>query len=487
MPSFLPEILKTWSDGRWMSGLPSRVSGFSIDSRKVEAGDCFVAIPTDRRDGHAYLQDALEKGASAAIVESYQEHVNIPQLVVEDSVVALQAIAAAYRQQFEGPVIAVTGSCGKTSTKELLALLLGGYGVHKTADNLNNHLGVPLTLLGLDPMEHRYAVIEAGMNQPGEIDLLTGIIDPDFALVTMVGPAHLEGVGSLEQIAWEKSALLRRVRDGGLCLFPESCLGYDAFQTLNVPCRVLGRTEKGKDRFRAVRAVDRPFSELTYEVHASERIPGGRKLLFREPRFPGFSQGEGLFHLPRLSPGMVRNMALALSLASRLGVSDTFLQLRLMQWQAPSFRGQILRDQNVYYFVDCYNANPASMIDTLEAFVDAFPEQPRIFVLGGMKELGEYTGTYHLEVGKQLRLRPQDRAFLIGEEMEAFREGAIQAGAKANQLIMTDSVEETRISLKSLLQRNHAILLKGSRRYGLEKLIPEHLRQNGEGVRAAVC
>jgi UDP-N-acetylmuramoyl-tripeptide--D-alanyl-D-alanine ligase len=209
MPTFAPQILAAWTGGRWTRLPEAPLTGFSADSRQLRPGQAFVALKTGRRDGHGFLAEAGRAGAVAALVAAAQADAALPQLVVPDPLTALQAIAREHRRSFAGPVIGISGSAGKTSTKDLLARLLGGErgGVLATEGNLNNHLGVPLTLLRLDPRAHAFAVIEAGISAPGEMAALAAMIEPDAAVITLVAPAHLEALGGIEGVAREKALL----------------------------------------------------------------------------------------------------------------------------------------------------------------------------------------------------------------------------------------------------------------------------------------
>src|SRR5258708_8991935 len=188
MPEFSPALLAQWTGGQWTVQPARPLVGFTVDTRRVRSGQMFVALKTEKRDGHDYLVDAETAGAGAALVATPNRALTLPQLVVRDPLAAFQAIAREHRQAFRGRVIGISGSAGKTSTKDLLALLLGGEtcGVVATEGNLNNQLGVPLTLTRLDPALHQYAVVEAGISVPGEMQPLADMIDPDVALITLV-------------------------------------------------------------------------------------------------------------------------------------------------------------------------------------------------------------------------------------------------------------------------------------------------------------
>ena len=239
MPEFDAEQLKEWALGRWVQGRPERVSGFSIDTRKLQKGDLFVALKTERRDGHDFLESARLRGAAGALVARVNQQIRLPQLEVEDPLGALQKIAATWRHRFPRPVIGVTGSCGKTSTRELLVKLLGDTGVHRTRENSNNQIGVPLTLLEIDPSHHRFAVVEVGSNSPGEIEFLAKLIDCNESLITGVAPVHIGNFGTIEKIAAEKAQLGKYTRPDGNVVFPGSCAKFSAFEVFSATSIIL--------------------------------------------------------------------------------------------------------------------------------------------------------------------------------------------------------------------------------------------------------
>ena len=229
MPFFNPKNLENWSGGKWNQAPSNGICGFSIDSRLIKKGELFIAIKADR-DGHDYLDKAVNAGAGGALVENINPSSEIPQLRVDDTLRAFQEIARNHRNQFTKPVVGITGSCGKTSTKEVLSHLLPR--AVSTEGNFNNHLGVPLTLLRIDQKEHQFAVIEAGINQAGEMTELQEMINCDFVVITMVGQSHLAGLGSVNRVAEEKIKLWTEGEGDSKrwAIFPESCLLYPSFK-----------------------------------------------------------------------------------------------------------------------------------------------------------------------------------------------------------------------------------------------------------------
>ncbi|HLP08432.1 MAG TPA: UDP-N-acetylmuramoyl-tripeptide--D-alanyl-D-alanine ligase [Opitutaceae bacterium] len=454
MPLFPPDRLAAWTHGRWTALPAELIRGFNPDSRTVQPGQVFVALRTDKRDGHDFLSAAAESGSVAALVGRPVANSELPQLIVTDPLVAVQEIARLHRRAAGTKVIGVTGSAGKTSTKNLLARLLGeAPAILATEGNLNNFLGVPLTLLRLEPGVTRTAVIEAGINMTGEMRGLAQMIQPDHAIVTLVAPAHLERLGSIETVAHEKSELLRWLPPGGLAFFPWDAWQYPSFRHVGaescvaVPASV--DPAPAADRTHFVR-----FSVL-HDVAGTEITlhTGGPARRFR---------------LRRVSDGMAQNVVLALLLASALGVADDQLQRRLAGWEPTRLRGELrdMGERKVY--LDCYNANPASMADALAVFQQlAPPALPRLYILGGMEELGAAAADYHRRLGASLHLRDGDRVWTIGPHAAAVGEGMLAAGNVRSQVHIAADLDALRTPLAAF---QGAVFVKGSRRFQLESL-----------------
>lgn len=454
MASLSAEQLAKWASGVWLGGRsPAAVTGFHQDSRQLQPGQCFVALKTPLRDGHDFLPAAREAGASCALVAQAYEQLDLPQLQVADPLAAFQAIAREYRETFSGPVVAITGSCGKTTTKELLGLLLGPRCL-KTEGNLNNTIGVPLTLTGLDAALHDFAVIEVGISEPGEMEILAGMIHADLALCTLVGPAHLDQLGNLEGVAREKSRLLAQTRADGPVFFPADCLQYPEFRQLAARSRVA--TPPG---------IELPIDVLQVDNYMVDKLTeGGCRLTIESAA----SLSE-TYELPFASPGLISNAVLALSAARHLGVAPDSLRERLRNWRADGHRGVWLQRGGVRIYDDCYNANPASMAEALAAFTAATPgEEPRLYVLGCMNELGENSLRLHREVAARLPVRPQDRVIFVGREAEAYAEGLAKSGAHATSVQTVGGVEDVFAHVAGF---RGSVFIKGSRGYALERVL----------------
>lgn len=457
MPEFAPEKLASWTSGKWTSAPTSPLVGFTTDTRQLRNGQVFVALKTDKRDGHDFLPAAQAAGASAALVSHANPALAIPQLVVSDPLVAFQSIAREHRRTFHGPVIGISGSAGKTSTKNLLALLLGGESgeVLATEGNLNNHLGVPLTLTRLDPTKHKFAVIEAGISGPGEMEVLAGMIEPDFAIITLVAPAHLQELGGIEGVARAKAALPAAVHTGGSALFPQTCLAFEAFRNLKVNAWKLGRADLPV-------SPDLPPANTFFTLIqcAEETLVAMRDSV----------SGKALnFALRRVSDGMAQNAALAIRAALLLGVRPAMVTERLTRWQPASLRGELRREGGRLLYIDCYNANPAAMGDALDAFYAVAPEsEPRLLVIGCMGELGSESAMYHRALGRSIHLRRQDHLIVIGDDAASVRQGVIENGIPPSHVEVVASLDPVRARLANF---HGAVFIKGSRRYQLETIL----------------
>ena len=466
MLSHSPEKLAVWSGGYWYHQelLSVPLTGFCIDTRKVKSGDVFVAISTSNRDGHDFLSNAKENGASAALVNRVVVDVDIPQLVVKDTVEGLMQIAHGHRLEFPGVVIGITGSCGKTSTKDVLALLLGEEVTCKTQANLNNQLGLSLTLLSIDPAKHKYAVVEAGISEHGEMETLAQTLTPDIGILTIVGSAHAEGIGGIEEIATEKSKLLRAVRNKGLSLLPDQCLQFNAFSApLDNPLILTSE-------------VDDNFSEnkLAFSWEILPNADDKGQLTVRNE-----SIGKHSFDLPdpAIGQGAVRNIAMSLGVSLYLGIKPETLQERILEWKPSPLRGEIQSFDKQVYFVDCYNANPVSMREAIGTFKNRFQDLPKLYVLGSMNELGEDSWDQHKQTGHTITLGLEDRAVLIGKQADAYKEGMLETGNDSASISIVDDIDQ---AASFVIDFEGAVLLKGSRSYGLERLLQKAESVNDE-------
>lgn len=447
MPSFAPSTLATWSSGRWEGRAPAVVAGFGNDTRLLGPGEAFIALRTARRDGHDFLGDARAHGASCALVARTVAD-PLPQLVVDDTLAGLQRIAAAWRRTFRMPVVGVTGSVGKTSVKEMLRAALGAR-AHATHANLNNTLGVPLTLLRADPALHDAAVIEVGMSEPGELGASAQVLAPDVAVVTRISAAHLAGLGTIEAIAREKSELVRALAANGEAFLHAATLTHAAFAELAPSCVAL--CAEGESAPAGARRVAR------MQLAATE---GGWQMTLVDAAL-----GQLSLRLGPISRGQAGNAALAALAALRAGAKPEAVQVALGAWRPLAGRGSVHLVEGRPLYVDCYNASPASLADAAEAFVHQ-THGPRLFVVGGMAELGAESERLHREAGRALPLGSGDRVVGFGGDAPALAEAC---GGRA----LTDIAEVA----ATIAAHRGPVLIKGSRSHALERALPVHLRE----------
>ncbi|MCC5789915.1 MAG: UDP-N-acetylmuramoyl-tripeptide--D-alanyl-D-alanine ligase [Opitutales bacterium] len=447
----LPDF-QGWADlvyGQWTRIPEQHWIGGSLDSRTLRKGELFFAVRGEKVDGHDFVEQAWERGAVAAVVEKEQS-VDLPQLVVENSIRTLQTMAAETRRCFTGKVFGVTGSCGKTTTKEILATLLRRIApTHATEGNFNNTLGVPLTLLGLQP-EHRFAVIEAGINRPGEMVLLSRLIDPDEVLLTSIAPVHLEKLGSLKNIAREKTSLGRK--RGGISdlTLTSACLPYAPVKGYPGHVRVLRKQGE------AVEAD-------------AEWWSGEGEIIFRYPLRQAGNTPEECYALSPLSQGMMENLVLALWIARREGLASPEAAKTLQEWRPRGNRGRVVPKAHGCWYIDCYNANPVSLRDALDFFQQVLTAKhttPRLYLLGTMEELGEHREALHREVLAEREWQSGDTFLLFGEQAETMQKALRSKGVAAERITVNPALAEAGQRVEEFAG---SVFAKGSRKYMLEK------------------
>ena len=462
------------SDGL-ISGCSTGCStGYSIDSRTIRPGDLFLAIVGQKLDGHLYVKQALEGGASAAVIAAgrlndYPAQIRPKLLAVPDTLEALQRLAAAARRRWGGPLVAVTGSMGKTTTKQMIAALLRTrYRVLENEGNLNNQYGLPLSLLRLEP-ETEVGVFELAMSAPGEIRLLAALAAPDLGVVTNVGPVHLEFFPDVDAIARAKYELIET-------------LGERAWAILNaddprVACfgdRIPDRTVYfGTSRSAGFRAEDlSPNGNGGWAFRASSALRPAAFGAIKAP--PGFGESgspqnaDARFHLPLLGRHNVLNALAALAAGYLFGIPLASLQDAVAGLRPGFMRGEIVKLTNGASVVnDCYNANPSAVEAMLEA-VRSLPARRRIAVLGGMFELGPAAGSLHAQCGARLAELGFDWLVTVGDEARAIAEGALAQGFPVGRSIHVASPEEAGEWLRDQLGEGDLVLLKASRAVHLE-------------------
>jgi UDP-N-acetylmuramoyl-tripeptide--D-alanyl-D-alanine ligase len=419
-----------------------------IDTRTLKSGDLFVAIKGPHFDGHHFLAEAIRAGAAGAVLSETVD-TSLPHLRVEDTRLALGRFAAFWRQQFDIPVIAVTGSNGKTTVKEMIAAILGKIGtVQATCGNLNNDIGLPLTLLGLRN-QHRYAVIEMGMNRPGEIDYLSRLAHPSIAVITNAAEAHLEGLGTVEAVARAKGEIFAGLDEAGVAVINVDDPYCDLWRQLAAPHRCLTFGLENKADVRAEYAQDSGGSVIHLLT----------------------TQGDLDMRLPLLGKHNVMNALAASTAALGSGASLQVIQAGLEKLQAVSGRLELKEGiSGARVIDDTYNANPSSLAAGLQVLKDFGGE--RVLVLGDMAELGEAAVEIHRRVGELAQRIGLHRLYAVG----TLSKHAVKAFGKGGRHF--DSPEALIDVLRDYLHAEMTVLVKGSRAMRMERVVDGITRQS---------
>jgi UDP-N-acetylmuramoyl-tripeptide--D-alanyl-D-alanine ligase len=427
------------------------VSGVTFDSREVGPGDLFVAMPGTVHDGHKFVDAAFAAGAAAALVSQVVEH---PHVLVEDVFAALQALGRAARERANATVIGVTGSVGKTSTKEALYAALDrcrpGH-AHRSVKSYNNHTGVPLSLARM-PRDTVYAVFEMGMNNAGEITALTRQVRPHVAIITAIAPAHIENLGSEEAIADAKGEIFLGLEPDGIAIIPNDTPHRD---------RLVKAARRHADRTITFGHGDADV----HAVHAVSAGPAGSliaaALLERELTFTISQRGDH----------WVTNALAVLAAVEAIGADVAVAGLALADLGGLKGRGERhvveLNGGEVLLIDESYNANPASMAATLKSLGAETEVTRRIAVLGPMRELGEHSAALHAALAPAVLDAHVDELILIGEEMRPLAE---QVVGKVS-LDLVDNVDQAIDGLLAKLHPGDAVLVKASNSVGLAKLV----------------
>ena len=414
------------------------IKGIATDSREIQSGDLYIAIKGEKVDGHSFLSQVFENGALAALVSDTNDQVHGNQINVGDTIESIGKIATKWRDQFNIPIIGITGSNGKTSTKELLRHILSSkFDIHATEGNFNTSIGLPLTLLQLNAF-HGASILEMGANQAGDIEILAKIANPNFGLITNIAPAHLEGFGSIEAVAKTKAAIFENLENG------------IAF----------------------VNAADRRVKEITVKGHS---ISFG---LNPDCDYPAdlHYEKDGTITLtinteeiPTLSSNLsfAKNIIACCAIARELGVEWEAIKDRVSTFSPPKGRCEVKNNGSYIIIDDTYNANLESTIAAID-YLSAFSGQGRkIFIFGDMLELGEVSREQHIVIGQKCDEMELSAVLTYGKETIATSESIKKV--KINQHF--DSKEELIDFLQKIIISKDKILIKGSRGMRMETIV----------------
>src|SRR5437588_659995 len=454
----------------------ARLAGVSIDSRSVRPGELFIAIHGPRHDGHDHVAGALERGALAAMVaaakvDQFPDAIRASCLVVDDTFVALKQFARAVREAWGGKIAGVTGSVGKTTTKEILAALLGArFRVLKSEGNFNNEYGLPLTLFRLHET-HEAAVLEMGMSRRGELSRLAEIARPDVGVVTRVSPAHLEFFSSVDENALAKRELIEGLNGrGSTAVLNADDLRVAAFGPY-APGRVLTYGIEKQAFFMAEEIEDRGALGSTFD----------------------YVSPEGRVRLELTVPGRhaIANALAALAAASVWGIGAAEAQSVFNTLRAPAMRGELLRFSNGAALInDSYNSSPAALQAMTELLAATPNFQRRILVAGEMRELGNSSPELHREAG-QFAAKTGKVDWVIGVAGDASQiaEGAVAAGSPRERTKFFATPQEAAEFLETLVSPGDLLLVKGSRGVKMEQIVDALIAKHaaaGESSRQAV-
>ncbi|MEA1881168.1 MAG: UDP-N-acetylmuramoyl-tripeptide--D-alanyl-D-alanine ligase [Candidatus Marinimicrobia bacterium] len=418
--------------------LGKNVTGIVTDSREVQNGDMYIAIPGERVDGHSFLADVFEKGASCALVNRVDENIDGSQIKVDNPVKAIGKVSTAWGNQFDIPVVGITGSNGKTSTKELLKhILVSNFNVHATEGNYNTSIGLPLTLLQLTE-SHTLSILEMGANQPGDIAELCDMAHPTHGIITNIAPVHLEGFATIEIVAETKGALFQSLSDG--ISFVNAADHH--ITELGVPGESVsfGLT---------------PDCDYPADIHYEE---GGTITLTIDAE-------EVPTHSVNLS--FAKNVIACTAIARELGIEWQNIKDRIASFQPPKGRCEVKNNGSITIIDDTYNANLESTVAAID-YLQAFSGNGnRIFVFGDMFELGASSFDQHRSVGEKCDETELSAVLTVGDETVATDAAINKTGFHQH----FENKDDLLSSLKSIIIEGDKVLVKGSRGMEMETIV----------------
>ena len=425
------------------------VKGVTIDSRKIEKGQLFIPFKGENSDGHKYVEQAIENGAAAALWQKDVPNppVHLPILLEDDTLTAIQQLAKQYLNQTTPQVIGITGSNGKTTTKDMTASLLSQkYKVHKTEGNFNNHLGLPLTILSM-PEDTEVVVLEMGMSSKGENEILSNLAEPDLAIITNIGESHLLDLGSREAIAEAKLEIVSGLKEEGL-------LVYNGDEPL-LQERLVNREGKmasfGKEKFNTIYPLDIETGS-DYTTFTSNLYPEELKL-------------------PILGNHNVLNAMAAILVARELGVSFSEIKTGLQQLKVTNMRMEMLEGMHGAKIInDAYNASPTAMRAAIDLVSQLKGFQNKYLVLGDMLELGDDEVKYHQSIGEYIQEGAVHQLFTYGQLGAHIAEGAKAVLGEENVQSFLDK-QHLINELKNRIGKDDLILVKASRGMKLEEVV----------------
>jgi len=438
--------------GKLMCGsLESRIAGISTDTRSVKHGEIFFALNGENYDGHNFIEQALCNGAAGAVISdskkigdlSLNGSGKIALIEVSDTLRALGDLAKYYRKSLQTKFIAVTGSNGKTTTKDMVYHILKNFkNVSRSKKSFNNFIGVPLTIFGAD-LTHDFCVVEMGTNAPGEIRRLSEIISPNFTILTNISHTHLEGLGSIEGVANAKAEFIENMDEDGTLI-----TNADDVWCSQISSRFNGKIINfgfGENAQIKAAKVKRNKSGFTFTVNESFTV-----------------------NLPVLGKHNIYNSLASIALGNAIGIRMEDMCGRFVDFKLPPMRMEKRVCGDIIAINDGYNSSPSSMSAALDEFSQLPASGRRIFICGDMLELGKDTERLHKEIGKKVASSKVDILWTVGPFSRFVAEGAIDNGMSGENIFSYDTSEETSSLIASQLKSKDTVLIKGSRRMKLE-------------------
>lgn len=439
--------------GQLQGSADTRLEGVSINSRQLVQGGLFIPIVGEKFDGHQFVSSALTEGAVASLWQ--HDHGTPPSgniVIVQNTLQALQQLAEVYVQQTGVKVVGITGSNGKTTTKDIVyALLAEAYQVHKTEGNFNNHIGLPLTILAM-PAQTEILILEMGMSGRGEIELLSTIAHPETTIITNIGESHLQQLGSREEIARAKLEIVSGLRPEGLLVY-------------------LGDEPLLKQILAEPAFEQKEMRKITFGLdHTNNVYPTGVMFQGKNTVFTTNSESDEAWTLPLLGMHNVTNALAAITVAQHYQVSSEQIRQGLSKLQLTGMRIEIIQGRDgITLLNDAYNASPTSMKAAIDVLGNLKGYHRKIAVLGDMLELGEEEAIYHQEVGRYIDGQA-DLLFTYGRLGQQIAEGAAKV-LEPSQIRSYLSKQELINDLLEIAQEKDAILFKASRGMKLEEVV----------------
>jgi len=450
-----------WVKGNIAGNATAVADKVSTDTRTLEKGSIFIAIRSEKFDGHEFIGKAYEKGATIVISDTpLTPPEGCAVITVEDTVIALGDLAAHYLETFNIPVIGITGSVGKTTTKEMIAQILSTqYNVHKTMGNFNNHIGLPLSVLELT-REHSAAVFEMGMIAPGEIEFLSKIFRPDIGVITNIGISHIEKLGSRQNILRAKLEITQGMKKNGLLVLnadDELLSGLKGL--LSMPVTFYGINENSDVHAFGIESMGEDGVCFTVNIR-NEDV-------------------EIVLPVPGIHN--VSNALAAITCAVELGISNINIQKGLSLYSQAKMRLNIVKYNGVKVINDSYNAAPASVQAALSVLREVSGAKRSIAVLGDMLELGEYSRDAHRQAGAMVAHNRIQYLIAVGELAVHYVKGALEAGMSEQNAKYFTSGNDAAAFLREFIQPDDVVLFKGSRAMNLDKVMEAVFSFQGGG------